>query len=102
MIVKIAQKRIARPQRQERQCAAVGRIGRAQRENAIDDFVGSAVPAYCKKIPMATFLRLAYKFRSVLCGIRFGDFDLNSARAQLLKRRRSRLSAASATSSRIH
>src|SRR6185437_2452415 len=67
-----------------------------------DDFVGSAVPAYCKKIPMATFLRLAYKFRSVPCGIRFGDFDLNSARAQLLKRRRSCLSAASATSSRIH
>src|SRR5579859_479175 len=102
MIVKITQKRIARAQRQERQCAAVARIAGAQRKNAIDDFVGSAVPTYREKISIATLLRLAYQFRSVPCGVRFGGFDLNSVRAQLLERRRRGLSAASASRSWIH
>src|SRR5487761_66170 len=78
---KIAQKRIAGSQWQESEGAAVPAVADGGRENAVDDFIRSAITADGEKLSIAHLVSFARQFSRVTCGVRLGDIDLNSPRS---------------------
>src|SRR5713101_187596 len=94
-VCEIAQKRIARTQRQKtkRNAWNPGAPGK----NAIQDFVSGAIAADGKKVPVALIVGLAGKLHSVTLAGRSDDVNLQSFLAQTCESRSRKFRGAAAT-----
>src|ERR1700735_720339 len=99
-ITEIAQKRIARPQGQESERGTIVRV--RLRKKAVDQLIGSSVPAHGDKFSATARVGLTDNSRRIGCGLGFRHLDRNSASSEPLQSRNQQLTGATTTSRRIH